>query len=200
MTAQHYTTRTTSSSLLTIRPWWVSLTSMMSHHTERRWNNYKVNNLSLNIDKTKEMVVDFRRAQRVHEPLNIQDFPVEIVKNTKFPGVNLAENLTWSLNTGSTVKKAQQCLHFLRRLKKAHLPPPILTTFYRGTVESPLGSCITAWFENCTRLDHKNLQRLVRMAEKIIRVTLPSISDVYTTHCIRKATSTMKDPTHPSHM
>ncbi|KAK3555083.1 hypothetical protein QTP86_007968 [Hemibagrus guttatus] len=31
-----------------------------------------------------------------------------------------------------------------RRLRKAHLPPPILTVFYRGTIESILSSCITA--------------------------------------------------------
>ncbi|KAK3556306.1 hypothetical protein QTP70_007130 [Hemibagrus guttatus] len=30
------------------------------------------------------------------------------------------------------------------------LPPPILTMFYRGTIESILSSCITAWFGNCT--------------------------------------------------
>ncbi|KAK3539503.1 hypothetical protein QTP70_009052 [Hemibagrus guttatus] len=93
----------------------------------------------------KEMVVDFRRAQSDHSPLNINGSSVEIVKSTKFLGVHLAEDLTWSLNTSSITKKAQQCLYFLRRLRKAHLPPLILTTFYRGTIESILSSCITAW-------------------------------------------------------
>ncbi|KAK3512858.1 hypothetical protein QTP70_028928 [Hemibagrus guttatus] len=101
----------------------------------------KANNLSLNVDKTKEMVVDFRIAQSDHSPLFIS---VEIIKSTKFLGVHLAENLTWSLNTTSISKKAQQCLYFLRRLRKAHLPPPILTVFYRGTIKSVLSSCITA--------------------------------------------------------
>ncbi|KAK3543386.1 hypothetical protein QTP70_018405, partial [Hemibagrus guttatus] len=41
-------------------------------------------------------------------------------------------------------------------------PPPILTMFYRGTIESILSSCITAWFGNCTALDRKTLQRIVR--------------------------------------
>ncbi|KAI5086525.1 gastrula zinc finger protein XlCGF28.1-like [Silurus meridionalis] len=72
------------------------------------------------------------------------------IKSTKLLGVHLADNLTWSLNTSSITKKAQQCLYFLRRLLKAHLPPPILTMFYRGTIESILSSCTTAWFGNCT--------------------------------------------------
>ncbi|KAK3542088.1 hypothetical protein QTP86_013386 [Hemibagrus guttatus] len=102
-----------------------------------------------------------------------------------------------SRNTTSITKKAQQCLYFLWRLRKAHLPPPILTMFYRGTIESILSSCITAWFENCTVLDQKTLQRIVRTAEKINGVSLPSITD--TTRCIRKANSIVDDPTHPSH-
>ncbi|KAK3572187.1 hypothetical protein QTP86_024858 [Hemibagrus guttatus] len=144
------------------------------------------------VDNTKEMVVDFRRAQSDHSPLFIDGSPVEIVKRTKFLGVHLAENLTWSLNTTSISKKAQQRLYFLWRLRKAHLPPPILTMFYRGTIESVLSS-ITAWFGNCTISDRKTLQRIVRTAE-IIGVSLPSITDMYTTRCIRKANSIVDDP------
>ncbi|KAI4889747.1 hypothetical protein NFI96_019341, partial [Prochilodus magdalenae] len=159
----------------------------------------RTNNLSLNVDKTKEMVVDFRRTRRDHSPLHIHGSTVEIVKSTKFLGVHLAEDLTWSLNTSTITKKAQQRLYFLRRLRKAHLPPPILTTFYRGTIESILSSCITAWFGNCTASDCKSLQRVVRTAEKIIGVSLPTITDIYTTRCIRKTTSIVDDYTHPSH-
>lgn len=149
----------------------------------------RVNNLSLNVDKTKEMVVDFRKAQSDHSPLYIHGSPVEIVKSTKFLGAHLAENLTWSLNTSSITNKAQQRLYFLQRLRKEHLPSPILTTFYRGTIESILSGCITAWFGTCAILDRKALQRIVRTAEKIIRVSLPSIKDISTKRWIRKATS-----------
>ncbi|KAK3538420.1 hypothetical protein QTP86_001767 [Hemibagrus guttatus] len=133
----------------------------------------KANSLSLNVDKTKEMVVDFRRAQ--------------------------TESLSWSLNITSITKKAQERLYFLWRLRKAYLPPPILTMFYRGTIESVRSSCITAWFGNCTISDHKTLQQIVRTAEKIIGVSPPSITDMYTTRCIRKANSIVDDTTHPSH-
>ncbi|KAK3514879.1 hypothetical protein QTP70_033815, partial [Hemibagrus guttatus] len=153
----------------------------------------KANNLSLNVEKMKEMVVDFRRA------LNINGSNVEIVKSTKFLSFHLAEFLTWLLNTSSITKKAQQHLYFLRRLRKAHLPPLILTTFYREAIESILSSYITAWFGNCTSSDRKTLQCIVRTAEKIIGVSLPSITDIYTVHCIRKAKNIVDDPTHPLH-
>ncbi|KAI4904290.1 hypothetical protein NFI96_000159 [Prochilodus magdalenae] len=166
---------------------------------QRLMNWCRTNNLPLNLDKTKEMVVDFRRTRRDHSPLNINGSTVEIVKSNKFLGVHLAEDLTWSLKTSTMTKKAQQCLYFLQRLRKAHFPPPILTTFYRGAIESILSSCITAWFGNCTASDRKSLQRVVRTAEKIIGVSLPTITDIYTTHCIRKATSIVGDHTHLTH-
>ncbi|KAI5619580.1 gastrula zinc finger protein XlCGF28.1-like [Silurus asotus] len=146
------------------------------------------------MDKMKEMVVDLSRAQSDQSPLIIDGSSVEIIKSTKFLGVHLVDNLTSSIT-----KKAQQRLYFLRRLRKAHLPPPILTMFHRGTIESILSSCITALFGNCTVLDRKTLQRIVRTAEKIIGVSLPSIMHIFTTRCIRKAKSIVDDHTHPSH-
>ncbi|KAK3506183.1 hypothetical protein QTP70_000764 [Hemibagrus guttatus] len=68
----------------------------------------KDNNLSLNMEKMKEMVVDFRRAHSDHSPLNINGSNMKIVKSTKFLSVHLAEDLSWSLNTSSITRKAQQ--------------------------------------------------------------------------------------------
>ncbi len=127
------------------------------------------NNLSLNVEKTKEVVVDFRRRNSIdHPPLTIDSSTVEKVSSTKFLGVHITEDLTWTTNTMSLSKKEQQRLHFLRQLKRSSLPPPILTTFYRGTIESVLTSCITVWYGNCSAADRKTLQRTVNTAAKII--------------------------------
>ncbi|KAK3513181.1 hypothetical protein QTP70_009772 [Hemibagrus guttatus] len=91
----------------------------------------KDNNLSLNVDKTKEMVVDFRRAQSGHSPLFTDGFSVEIIKSTKFLS-SLVKNFTWSLNTRSIRKKAQYHLYFLWSMRKAHLPPPSLDGSTQG--------------------------------------------------------------------
>ncbi len=114
-------------------------------------------------------------------------------------GVHITEDFTWTTNVTSLNNKGQQRLHFLRRLKRASLPPPILTTFYRGTIESVLTTCITVWYGNCSAADRKTLQRTVNTAAKIIGATLPSILDIFLARCSSKASSIMKDPTHPSH-
>ncbi len=99
----------------------------------------------------------------------------------------------------SISKKAQQRLDFLCWLKRASLPPPILTTFYRGTIEIVLTSCITVWYGNCSAADRKTLQWTVNTAAKIIGAPLPSILDIFLARCSSKANSIVKDPTHPSH-
>ncbi|KAL0147043.1 hypothetical protein M9458_057567 [Cirrhinus mrigala] len=157
------------------------------------------NNLSLNVSKTKEVVMDFRRNSVDHPPLTIDSSTVERVSSTKFLGVHITENLTWTTNVTSLNKKGQQRLHFLRRLKRASLPPTILTTFYRGTIESVLTSCITVWYGNCSAADRKTLQRTVNTAAKIIGAPLPSILDIFLARCSSKASSIVKDPTHTSH-
>ncbi len=146
------------------------------------------NNLSLNVEKTKEVVMDFRQNLGDHPPLTINSSTVERVSSTKFLGVHIKEHLTWTTNTTSLSKKAQQRLNFLR----ASLPPPILTTFYRGTTES----CITDWYGNCSAADRKTLQWT---AAKIIGAPFPSILDIFLARWTSKATSIVKDPTHPSH-
>ncbi len=97
----------------------------------------------------------------------------------------------------SLSKKAQQRLHFLRRLKRASLPPPILTTFYRGTIESVLTSCITVWYGNCSAADRKTLQRTVNTAAKIIGAPLPSILDIFLARCSSKPTASWRTPPTP---
>ncbi len=77
-------------------------------------------------------------------------------------------------------------------------PPPILTIFYRGTIESVLTSCIAVWYGNCSAANLKTLQRTVNTAAKIIGAPLPSILDIFLTRCPSKANSIVKDPTHPS--
>ncbi len=157
------------------------------------------NNLTLNTDKTKETVVDMRKKRRTHQTLFIRDLEVERVNRFRYLGVHISEDLTWTLNTTQLVKKAQQRLYFLRRLRKFGMPPKILSNFYSCVVESVLSSCITVWYGSTTARDRRRLQRVVKTAEKIIRTPLPSLQAIYHRRVHRRTASILKDPTHPPH-
>ncbi|KAK3554035.1 hypothetical protein QTP70_019154 [Hemibagrus guttatus] len=95
--------------------------------------------LVLNTTKTKEIVVDYRRTQKMTPPpLHINGAEVERVNDIKFLGLHITKDLTWTINTTYLVKKAQQRLFFLRKLKKAKVPSQLLVNFNRSTIESIL--------------------------------------------------------------
>jgi hypothetical protein len=75
------------------------------------------NKLSLNVNKTKEMIVDFRKQQRVHPPIYIDGTRVQKVESFKFLGVHITDKLKQT-ETDSVVKQVQQSLFNLRKLKK----------------------------------------------------------------------------------
>ena len=152
---------------------------------------------SLNANKAKEMIVDFRKQQREHPPIHNEGTAVEKVESSKF--VHFTDKLKWTILTASVVKKVQQCLFNLRRLKKFGLSPKILTNFCRCTIESILLGCITAWYGNCTTLNRKALQRVVRSAQRITGGKLPALHDTYSTRCHRKTKRIIKENNHPSH-
>ena len=127
------------------------------------------NNLSLKVNKTKEMIEDFRKQQREHRLININVTAVEKVES---------------------FKEKQQNLFNLRRLKKFGLAPKPLTNLYRCTNEHP------AWYGNCTARYHRARQKVVRSAQHITGDKLTALQDTYSTRCHRKA---IKDNNHPSH-
>eukprot|EP00061_Rhincodon_typus_P010663 g35136.t1 len=88
-------------------------------------------------NKTKELIIDFRKKGE-HAPIYINGTQVERVESVKFLEVAITDNLSWTSHVDVTVKKAQQCLFFLRWLRKLGMPKRSLTNFYRCTIESIL--------------------------------------------------------------
>ncbi len=156
------------------------------------------NYLSLNVSKTKELIVDFRkRQQRPYTPLMISGIPVERVSSFKYLSVNISEDLTWTTHIQTQVKKARQRLHHLRQLRKFRVSPEILKTFYSEAIESVLTQCISVLYGNVPNQDCKALQRIVRLAERILGLALSSLQDTYLKRCKSRADKIIKDSNHP---
>ena len=149
--------------------------------------------------KTKELVVDYRKRRAELAPIHIDGAVVERVESFKFLGVHITNELSWSKHTKTVVKRAQQNLFPLRRLKRFGMGPQILKRFYSCTIESILTGCITAWYGNCSASNRKALQRVVRTAQYITGAKLPASQNLYTRPCQWKALKIVKDSSHPSH-
>ena len=63
------------------------------------------NFLLLNVEKTKELVIDFGRKKVEVSPVVINGREVEIVQSYKYLGVHLDSKLDWKKNTDSVFKR-----------------------------------------------------------------------------------------------
>ncbi|KAI5088762.1 gastrula zinc finger protein XlCGF28.1-like [Silurus meridionalis] len=145
---------------------------------ESRW--CLENNLLLNISKTEELIVDFSVKQEwSYQPLNINGTPVDRVDSFQYLDVHITQDLSWSFHINTLVKKAQQRLYHLRRLRDFKLPSQVLKTFYTCTIESVLMSSITSWFGNSTMQYRQALVLVVLSAELTIHTELPDLQDIY---------------------
>ncbi|KAK2168080.1 hypothetical protein NP493_1246g00003 [Ridgeia piscesae] len=96
-----------------------------------RFSSWCSNNvLHLNISKTKEMCIDFRRNRTVV----INGEPVEQVDSFKYLGVMLDEKLPFTEHVTAVQKKSQQRLHVLRKLRAFYVDP-LLLRLYRSIIE-----------------------------------------------------------------
>ncbi|KAI3370921.1 hypothetical protein L3Q82_007431 [Scortum barcoo] len=134
------------------------------------------NNLCINVKKTNEMIVDFRRGRHLPSPLYIGGTAVEVVSSFRHISASL-----------------------LPQEAEAHagLGSSVLTSFYRCVVESVLSSCIIVWHGSCFgAAEKKALQRVVKAAQRTVGRSLPTTTDIYTSRCRKRASCIMKDPTH----
>eukprot|EP00061_Rhincodon_typus_P014259 g41175.t1 len=154
------------------------------------------NNLSLNVGKTKELIIDFRKKRGEHVPIYINGTEVQRVESVKFLGMMKTNNLSWTSHVGATVKWTQQRVFFLRQFRKCGMSLRTLTNFERCTIENIL-SRYMAWYGNCSALDCKKLRMIVCIAQTIMESNLPSMDSIDTARCCGKAANLIKDPSHP---
>ena len=126
------------------------------------------NYLDLNVIKTKEMIIDFRK--NVIEPVCvlIQNSEVERVPLYKYLGLIIDHLLNWKDNTNSIVKKADQRLYCLQKLASFNVNESLLQRFYTSFVESSLTFGVTTWGGNVTQSDRNRIDRVITRSGKLI--------------------------------
>ncbi len=157
------------------------------------------NELILNVSKTREIVMDFRKKSPPLQPLFIKGTGVERADSHRFLGLEVTSNLSWTTHTANTVKKAQKHMYHIRLLRKAGLSCRPLTLAHRGLIESILTAGITVWDGNTTQAERRALQRVIKTAERATGTKLPSMDTLYSQRCRKKAVKIMRDTSHPAH-
>ncbi|XP_024147182.1 uncharacterized protein LOC112158182 [Oryzias melastigma] len=159
------------------------------------------NCLHLNITKTKEMVLDFRRAPTATplQPIDIRGEVVEVVDSYKYLGVVLDNKLNWSANMNSVYKKGQSRMYFLRRLASFNVCPKLLFIFWQAVVSSALLYAVVCWGGSASGKDMKRLNRLTRKAGKVVGQSLESVESVVERRMLVELKKILENTSHPLH-
>lgn len=153
--------------------------------------------LQLNVTKTKDMCIDFRRSPPAPQNSVVKGEAVEIVSNYKYLGTVIDNNLKFNCNTEALCKKGQQRLFCLRKLARFQIDKSLMSLFYSAFIESVLSFSIICWYGNLGTREKNALDRIVKVASKIVGVQFTSLNHIFTRQALKKAVSIQSHSDHP---
>ena len=155
------------------------------------------NHLLLNVSKTKEIVVDFRRDPPPPRPLVINGEEVEIVGEYKYLGSIIDCKLDWSPNALALLKKGYQRLYFMKKLKSFSVCPKLLELFYKSTVESVVTFNSLCHFGSLKEQDKARLSKITKTASRLTGRPVPDLQAHFEAKAVKRLDAIHRDPTHP---
>ena len=129
------------------------------------------NNMSLNTNKTKELLVYFGREDLDIPRITINGDVIERVSCAKLLGCHIMPNLSWEDDIANLVSKASRRLHLLRELKRAGLSSKDLLTCYFSFVRSKTEYACQVWSTALTSEQSHAVETIQRRAMQIISPT-----------------------------
>ena len=94
----------------------------------------KEHSLQLNISKTKELIIDFRKEGGAHESIVIDGQNVEQVQSYKYLGLTIDDSLDWHIQTSNVISKINQRMFFIRKLNAFRIDKYLISLFYRSVI------------------------------------------------------------------
>ena len=141
------------------------------------------NNMQINCDKTKEMIIYFGRKQINMPKITMNNTKLERVENTKLLGVIINNKLTWGDHVDYICAKVTKRIYFIRLLKRAGISRHDMLQVYYSIIRSVLEYACEIWHPG---LNKKQTEQLEYIQKRVIRIVFPSESytDVIKVHKI----------------
>ena len=93
-----------------------------------KWTDENV--FRLNLTKSKEMHIDFRKNRGASIPLESEGKQFEVVKSAKILGLTVGDDLKWNDHNNNVTVKASLRVYLLKQLKRADIDCISLLQFY----------------------------------------------------------------------
>jgi len=138
---------------------------------------FRVNKLSLNINKTKAMLFHHPNKQINTINIKINDVEIEFVEQFNYLGIILDSNLSWRPHIHAISQKISRTIGIMSKLKHI-IPSETLLTLYNSLILPHLNYGILAWGIKCNRL--------FKLQKKSVRIILNSKYNAHTNPLFKK--------------
>ena len=126
------------------------------------------NQMALNTDKTKYMIINFCSSLQFQTRLYVKNNLLNQVKQTKLLGVIIADDLSWTANTSFIIKKAYKRMIILKKLYKFQVNIQDLIHIYMIYIRSVLEQNSVVWSSAITCAESVSIERVQKCALRII--------------------------------
>ena len=152
-------------------------------------NNLLINKLTLNIAKTKFMILTPQPHRLVRNPdhvISVNKIPISEVSKFRFLGVTLSNNLSWKSHIESVHSKLRTCLGIIYKARDC-LNTSCLMSIFHSLASSHLNYCITTWCNT----NFSKISKLQNLCNRILRLIFhrcarDNIDDIYKKFAILK--------------
>jgi hypothetical protein len=155
------------------------------------------NFLELNVSKTKEMIVDYKRNKTDVAALHLKGQTVERVEEYRYLGTIIDNKLTFSKNADAIHKKCKQRMYILYQLRSLMVSSKIIQQCYHAFVESVLTFSFICWFRTLNVKSKNSLAGVVNVCGKVVGRQQVPLEQLFNKRALSKAVSIQTDPTHP---
>ena len=145
------------------------------------------------------MITDFRITEVQHQPLIINNEPVETVHDYKYLGTIIDDKFNFNLNVQSVYKKIHSRVFFLRQLRKYHLDKSILQLFYSSIIQSVITFSVTCWYGNSTQESTDRITRVINNCIKLGAKDAITLKELFVKCTLQRCKTIRGDKSHPLH-
>lgn len=170
---------------------------MMYRHEVNLFSEWcELNYLELNVSKTKQMIVDYRKKPMVDNSLYINNALVENVPQYKYLGTTIDYSFTFCDNVDNVYKKVNKRVYFVRQLHRLDIDTKIIEMFYNAIIQSVISFSVTCWYGNCTNLSKDKITKVINMCRRLGINNLP-LKEIYDKYSVTRCNVIIKDKKHP---
>ena len=147
--------------------------SIIQHAAEEAHAWSDANDMIINADKTKELLICFCRDSGHHNAIpniTIDGNSIERVTSSKVLGITISADLTWNDHIEAIVKKASKRVYMLYQLKRSGVAETDIVTIYTTVVRPVVEYSCQVWHTSLPKYLSNKLESIQKRA---LRVAFP---------------------------